>query len=208
MLRRAQTMGKPDQENLATPRNLTVLLREWSAGSTEARDQVFESVYGELRSLASLYLRDETRARQSIQPTLLVNEVYLRLVRQNSPWRDRLHFFGVAAQAMRRILVDQARRRSARKRSAPLEVAMSGDEAHPKGDAIDVIRLDRALARLASVDPRQGRIVELRFFAGLSIEETARVLDHSTATVKREWSTARAFLSRELREPEDRAGEP
>ena len=201
MLRRAQTMEKPDQENRTSPRNLTGLLREWSAGSTEARDQVFESVYGELRSLASLYLRDETRARQSIQPTLLVNEVYLRLVRQNSPWRDRLHFFGVAAQAMRRILVDQARRRSARKRRAPLEVAMSVDEAPPSGAAIDVIRLDRALAKLASVDPRQAKIVELRFFAGLSIEESARVLDHSTATVKREWSTARAFLSRELRGP-------
>ena len=199
MLRRAQTREKPDQERQATPRNLTGLLREWSAGSTEARDQVFESVY------ASLYLRDETRARQSIQPTLLVNEVYLRLVRQNSPWRDRLHFFGVAAQAMRRILVDQARRRSARKRSAPVDVAISAEGGQSAGDAIDVIRLDRALAKLASVDPRQSRIVELRFFAGLSIEETARVLDHSTATVKREWSTARAFLSRELRGPDDGA---
>lgn len=207
MLRRAQTVEKPAQENRATARNLTGLLRQWNAGSTDARDQVFESVYGELRSLASLYLRDETRARQSIQPTLLVHEVYLRLVRQNSPWRDRLHFFGVAAQAMRRILVDQARRRRARKRCPPLGVAMASDEAAERGDAVDVIRLDRALAKLANVDPRQGRIVELRFFAGLSIEETARVLDHSIATVKREWSTARAFLSRELRGPNDGARE-
>ena len=207
MVRRAQTVEKPAQESRATPRNLTLLLREWNAGSTDARDQVFESVYGELRSLASLYLRGETRARQSIQPTLLVNEAYLRLVRQNSPWRDRLHFFGVAAQAMRRILVDQARRRSARKRSAPLCIEMVSDEAPARGDAVDVIRLDRALAELASVDPRQARIVELRFFAGLSIEETARALDHSPATVKREWSTARAFLSRELRRLDENPGQ-
>jgi RNA polymerase sigma-70 factor, ECF subfamily len=189
---------KPDQESPKSPRALTRALQAWSAGSSEARDLVFEEVYGELRSLASLYLKNERRARVSIQPTLLVNEVYLRLARQNSPWRDRTHFFGVAAQAMRRILVDQARKRAAGKRSVPLFVtsppgAMNGDI-----EELDLIRLDSALAKLAALDPRQGRIVELRFFAGLSIEETADVLGASTATIKREWSTARAFLSREL----------
>jgi len=190
---------KPDQNEPAKSRHLTESLQAWSAGSVAARDLVFDEVYAELRSLASLYLKNERRARISIQPTLLVNEVYLRLEGQNAPWRDRAHFFGVAAQAMRRILVDQARRRSARKRSAPLFVTTPAASLNSGGVELDLLRLDRALSKLAALDQRQARIVELRYFAGLSIEEAAEALGISTATVKREWSTARAFLSRELR---------
>lgn len=190
---------KPDQTISSDSRSLTARLKEWSAGSTAARDLVFDEVYAELRSLASLYLGNERRARLSIQPTMLVNEAYLRLAHQHTAWRDRLHFFGVAAQAMRRILVDAARRRNAAKRCAPLFLTTDPDPMNQKSPEIDVIRLDRALAKLARLDARQGQIVELRFFAGLSIEETAAVLKKSTATIKREWATARAFLSRELR---------
>jgi RNA polymerase sigma factor (TIGR02999 family) len=173
-------------------------LKAWSAGSDSARDLVFEEVHAELRSLASLYLKNEKRARVSIQPTLLVNEAYLRLAGQNSPWRDRGHFFGVAAQVMRRILVDQARKRSARKRSLPIFITTPPGEFDRSAAEFDLVRLDMALQRLQSLDPRQARIVELRFFGGLSIEEAAEAIGASTATIKREWSTARAFLSREL----------
>ena len=190
---------KPDQTNSKKSPSLTESLQAWSAGSHEARDFVFDEVYAELRSLASLYLKNERRARLSIQPTLLVNEAYLRLAGQVSPWRDRAHFFGVAAQAMRRILVDQARRRGARKRSVPLFVTTPPGSLNRESSELDLVRLDMALAKLAALDERQARIVELRFFAGLSIEEAADTLGASTATIKREWSTARAFLSRELR---------
>lgn len=187
---------KPDQQIPRKARSLTPDLQAWSAGSPEARDAVFDEVYAELLVLARLYMKNERSARVSIQPTLLVNEVYLRLSSSSAPWRDRAHFFGVAAQAMRRILVDQARKRNARKRQSPL-LLTTPPEAKETAE-LDVIRLDGALAKLTRLDPRQGRIVELRFFAGLSIEETAQTLDISTATVKREWATARAFLSREL----------
>jgi RNA polymerase sigma factor (TIGR02999 family) len=177
---------------------LTPALQAWSKGSREARDAVFEQVYAELQALASLYLRSERRGRVSIQPSALVNEAYLRLEGQNAPWRDRTHFFGVAAQAMRRILVDQARRRRARKREAPILLTTAPGWEGRERLELDVVLLDRALTRLGLLDPRQGNIVELRFFAGFSIEETAQALGVSTATVKREWSTARAFLSREM----------
>ena len=198
-----------DQKTSKRTRSLTESLQAWSAGSNEARDVVFEEVHAELRSLASLYLKNEKRARVSIQPTLLVNEAYLRLAGQNAPWRDRGHFFGVAAQAMRRILVDQARKRSAQKRSLPVVVtAPPFDSGRPSAE-LDLVRLDMALARLQALDPRQARVVELRFFGGLSIEEAAEALGASTATVKREWSTARAFLSRELQgETRGREGRP
>lgn len=189
---------KPDQKISKENRSLTPALQAWSAGSRDARDAVFEDVYAELRSLASLYLRNERRARISIQPSVLVNEAYLRLAGQDAPWRDRAHFFGVAAQAMRRILVDQARKRNARKREAPIFLTTPPRSWARDQLELDVVRLDQALARLARLDSRQSRIVELRFFAGFSIEETAHALDVSTATVKREWSTARAFLSREM----------
>ena len=189
---------KSDQEKSKEPRSLTLLLRAWSGGAEEARDLVFEEVYAELRSLASLYLKNERRARLSIQPTMLVNEAYLRLAHQNLPWRDRAHFFGVAAQAMRRILVDAARKRNARKRDSTLLIEAPTGPVNSRHPELDVIRLDLALSRLAGLDPRQGQIVELRYFAGLSIDETAEALGISSATVKREWATARAFLSREV----------
>jgi len=197
----------PDQKTSKTARSLTESLQAWSAGSHDARDLVFEEVHAELRSLASLYLKNEKRARLSIQPTLLVNEAYLRLAVQNSPWRDRGHFFGVAAQAMRRILVDQARKRSARKRKAPIFVTAPPWDFNRPAAEFDLVRLNMALAKLEALDPRQARIVELRFFGGLSIEEAAEALGSSTATIKREWSTARAFLSRELQGGPRRKGE-
>ena len=185
---------KPDHEKSRNPRTLTGLLKAWSAGSTEARDLVFDEVYAELRSLASLYLRNESRARLSIEPTMLVNEAYLRLVQQTSPWRDRAHFFGVAAQAMRRILVDAARRRKARKRSAPLLLTPHPDRSGPGLREIDVIRLDRALTKLALLDERQSQIVELRFFGGLTEAETAEALQVSPETVRRDWRLAKSWL--------------
>jgi RNA polymerase sigma factor (TIGR02999 family) len=155
-------------------------------------------VYGELRRLAASYLRSE-RPDHTLQPTALVHEAYLRLVDQATDWRNRAHFFGIAAQMMRRILVDHARRRQASKRDPErLRVAASAAEAASSDNAPDLLALDAALEALERLDARQAKIVELRFFAGLSVEETAEVANVSTATVKREWRTARAWLRREI----------
>lgn len=156
-------------------------------------------VYGELRRLAQAYLRRE-RSDHTLQSTALVHEAFLRLVNQrNVQWKNRAHFFGIAAQLIRRILVDHARAHQAGKRGAGA-FKLSLDEAIgvPDKQDLDLVALDDALQRLTGLDAQQGRIVELRFFAGLSIEETAEVLDISPATVKREWSTARAWLFRDL----------
>ena len=156
-------------------------------------------VYSELRRLAKAYLRRE-RSDHTLQSTALVNEAFLRLVNQrNVQWKSRAHFFGIAAQLIRRILVDHARAHQADKRGAGA-FKLSLDEAIgvPEKRDLDLVALDDALQRLTELDPQQSRIVELRFFAGLSIEETAEVLGISTATVKREWSTARAWLYRDL----------
>jgi RNA polymerase sigma factor (TIGR02999 family) len=155
-------------------------------------------VYRELRRRAASYLRAE-RPDHTLQPTALVHEAYLRLVDQRSvSWANRSHFFGIAAQLMRRILVDHARRRQAAKRAAVYRVtATAGDL--PSGEhAPELLALDGALADLEKLDPRQARIVELRFFAGLTVEETAEVTGVSPATVNREWRTARAWLRREI----------
>jgi RNA polymerase sigma factor (TIGR02999 family) len=154
-------------------------------------------VYGELRRLAASYLRRE-RPDHTLQPTALVNEAYLRLVDQRSvSWANRAHFFGIAAQLMRRILVDHARRRQAAKRAAVYRVTATAGS--PSGDrAPELLALDGALSDLEKLDARQARIVELRFFAGLTVEETAEVTGVSPATVKREWRTARAWLRREI----------
>lgn len=156
-------------------------------------------VYGELRQLAASHLRSE-RGDHTLQPTALVHEAYLRLVGQRSvSWANRAHFFGIAAQMMRRVLVDHARRRLAAKRSPGALRIDLGDEAAAAPDrAPELLALDRALTELERLDPRQARVVELRFFAGLSVEETAEVAGVSTATVKREWRTARAFLRHEI----------
>lgn len=156
-------------------------------------------VYNELRRLARRYLVGES-AGHTLQSTALVHEAYMRLVDwRNVEWQSRAHFFGLAAQMMRRVLVDRARERQAAKRgSGSVKLALDHALEMPADDKVDLRALDQALTRLERLDPQQSRIVELRFFGGLSIEETATALGISTATVKRSWSTARAWLRREL----------
>jgi RNA polymerase sigma factor (TIGR02999 family) len=178
---------------------VTELLVSWSNGDREALEKLTPLVYGELRRLASAYLRRE-RPGHTLQSTALVHEAYMRLVDQRSVrWQSRAHFFGIAAQMIRRILVDYARAQKAAKRGAE-SPKLSLDEALAASEArdLDLVALDDALSDLAKIDPQQSQIVELRFFAGLSIEETAEVLRISTATVKRDWVTAKAWLYREI----------
>ncbi len=177
---------------------VTDLLVAWSQGDAAARDDLVAAVYAELRRRAGGYLRRESPGHM-LQPTALVNEVYLRLVDlERVEWRSRAQFFGLAAQLMRRILVDHARERRALKRAGGVVPVTFSEDIAPVEEAVDVTALDDALEALARLDPRQGRIVELRYFGGLSIEETAEVVGVSPATVKREWTLARAWLHREL----------
>lgn len=182
----------------ATP-DVTELLLRWKDGGDPVRDELLALVYDELRRVAGAQLRAE-RHDHTLQPTALVNEVYLRIVDQTRvQWQNRAHFFAVAARLMRRILVDHARRTGAAKRGSgvrPVRIE-SVEPAAPMAD-VDLVDLDAALARLAERDERMSRVVEMRYFAGLSVEETAEALAISVATVKREWSTARAWLHREL----------
>jgi RNA polymerase sigma factor (TIGR02999 family) len=182
---------------------VTQLLVKVSQGDSAALDELLPLVYGELRRLADRYLRRE-RADHTLQATALVNEAYLRLVDQNVPWQNRAHFFGVAAEMMRRILVDHAREHKAQKRGSG-GIKLSLDEAINMSDerATDLIALDEALSALAEFDPQKSRIVELRFFAGLSIEETAKVLGIGTATVIRQWRMAKAWLYHEVSKDSD-----
>lgn len=171
------------------------LLAEWTGRDPAARDRLVALVYEELRRAARHHLRRE-RPNHTLQTTALVNEVYLRLEGlERMQWRDRAHFFAMAATLMRRVLVDYARERGREKRGGGVSVT-SFDDHDGAGPAScsDVVALDEALAGLAEIDPRQARIVELRFFGGLSVEETADALDISAATVKREWASARAWL--------------
>jgi RNA polymerase sigma factor (TIGR02999 family) len=181
------------------PSNVTRLLVDWSNGDVQARDKLMSVVYDELRRMARRYMSSENPGH-TLQPTALVHDAYLRLVDQSLvKWQNRAHFFGVAAQIIRHILVDHARERHALKRGgASFKVTLTEDVIAAEPVDLDLVRLDEALGRLAVLDSRQGRIVELRFFGGLSIEETAAVLNVSPATVKREWITARAWLNREL----------
>jgi RNA polymerase sigma factor (TIGR02999 family) len=179
---------------------VTQLLLEWGAGDRAALDELVPLVFDELRRLAHSYLRRE-RADHTLQPTALVNEAYLRLVNQQEVrWQSRAHFFGIAANLMRQILVDHARRRAADKRGgADLQrLSLTQAERVAEGEGVDVLALNEALERLAAFDPQQARIVELKFFAGLTIEETAEVLGLSHATIERDWKLARAWLKREL----------
>jgi len=184
-----------------TPQHeITRLLADWSKGDQQALEKLTPLVYDELRRLARRYLRQE-RAGHPLQSTALVHEAYLKLVGQNHVrWQNRAHFFGIAAQMIRRILVDYARARGADKRGSGAE-KLSLDEAIalPGGQDLDLIALDDALEGLARIDERQSRLVELRFFAGLTLEETAEVLQMSLATAKRDWVSAKAWLSREIK---------
>lgn len=177
---------------------ITELLQAWHAGSEAARNELFELTYAELRSIASAYLWRERRLG-SIQVTSLVNEAFLRLLGAKSPWVDRGHFYGVAAQAMRRILVDHARRRQALKRHPEaLRVSVANVEDLADREGWAALKLDEALTDLERLDARQARVVALRYFAGLSVEETASALEVSPSTVKREWATARAWIARRM----------
>lgn len=179
--------------------NITQLLKEWSAGDRRALDRLTPLVYEELRRQAARYLRRE-RAGHTLQTTALINEAYLRLIgARDVRWQSRAHFFAIAANLMRRVLVEHARRRDAGKRGGS-QVRVQLDEALAVADEtdVDLLAVDEALDRLAAVDPQQARVVELRFFGGLSVEETARALGVSPKTVKRDWSVARAWLRREI----------
>lgn len=183
--------------------NVTILLQQWSRGNQGVIEQLFPLVYDELRKLAGGYLRRE-RPDHTLQSTALVHEAFLRMVDQQAvEWQSRAHFFGIAARIIRQILVDHARARRAQKRGGdaltlPLDEAL----AVPERKNVDLVALDDALTALARMDERQAKVVELRFFAGLSIEETAEALRTSAATVKRDWLVAKAWLLREL----DRSG--
>jgi RNA polymerase sigma factor (TIGR02999 family) len=181
---------------MSARRDVTELLRAWNRGE-QVLDELMPLVYEELRRAASHYLRQE-RPGHALQPTALVNEAYLRLVdRRKTNWQGRAHFLGVAAKIMRNILVDRARVRRAQKRDVGQTIALS-DAAGSVQQEVDLLGLDEALNRLTGLDPGYGRMVELRFFAGLSIEETATVMGASTATIKRDWVLAKSTLHRYL----------
>ena len=174
---------------------VTRLLRAWGDGDAKAGDRLMPLVYAELRKRAAAYLRRE-RPGHTLQPTALVHEAYVRMVGQDrAAWKNRAQFFGVAACMMRRILVDHARALNMAKRSGRLiNVELQDDHAVVAAPDIDVLALDEALTRLAAFDARKTAVAELRFFSGLSVEETAQVLGVSVATVEREWQVARAWL--------------
>lgn len=189
-----------------THQDVTLLLAAMSAGDEEARDRAIALVYSELHLLAGSYMRKE-RQDHTLQATALVNEAWMRLANQDRvEWTGRAHFFGIAAQAMRRILVDHHRRRTAARRGggeAPtlLDIHHLDDGADP----LDLMELDQALEELAEMDHRAARIVELRYFGGLSVEESAEVLGISAPTVKRDWRAAKAWLFRRMGGDTERA---
>ena len=181
--------------------NVTALLKAWGAGEKEAFDRLIPLVYKELRHQAARYLRREAPG-QTLQTTDLIHEAYIRLVDQKGArWQNRAQFFGIAAQLMRRILVDRARARHRAKRGgADVRVSLNEGMGIAESREVNLIVLDEALTRLAEIDPERARIVELRFFAGLSVEETAEALGISPRTVKRSWRFARAWLRLEMAE--------
>lgn len=177
---------------------VTVLLNAASAGDQEAPGKLLEVIYDDLRRLASSYLKNESNA-QTLQATALVHEAYIRLVDwQNVSWQNRAQFFAAAAQVMRRILVDHARGKRAQKRSHGQKVAYDEVMSFPAPRDVDLLALEEALMSLEKVDARQAKLVELRFFGGLSLKETAFVMKISETTVKREWDFAKAWFQREL----------
>lgn len=190
-----------------TPQQITALLTQWSQGDEHALDELTPLIYKDLRRLASYLLRGE-RPQHTLQPTALVNEAYLRLASDNKiPWQNRNHFFAVAARVMRHILVDYARFHQRAKRGGGVtllpidEVFVFAPEA-----SSDLLALNDALDRLGQLDPRKARVVELRFFGGLTVEETADVLQLSPNTILRDWNMAKAWLKREISNDEHAAG--
>jgi len=185
-------------EAFVRPGEVTGLLLAWRQGDREALDRLIPLVYGELHRMAQRYLRRERRGH-TLQSSAIVNEAYLRLLRrQGVDWKDRAHFFAVAAQSMRRILVEHARHRDAKKRGGQGTRYLLDTIVLTEPRAVDLIAVDDALAKLTDLDAEQGRIVELRFFGGLTEEETAEALEVSPSTVHRKWLLAKAFLYREL----------
>jgi RNA polymerase sigma factor (TIGR02999 family) len=183
----------------ASPQEVTQLLIDWRGGDHSALDKLMLLVYDELHALARRYMKRE-RGDHTLQTTALVNEAYLKLVgRQSSDWQNRAHFFGVAAQVMRHLLIDHARsRRYARRGGSTVRITLDETIAASPGESIDLLALNEVLDRLDAIDERKRRIVELRYFGGLSVEETAEVLGLSVITIKREWLKAKAWLYREL----------
>src|SRR5690348_6199775 len=190
--------AKEARANASDSANVTELLRAWGKGDRSALDQLTVIVYQELRRLAKHYLRRE-RTGHTLQTSALVNEAYMRLVDYaRMQWQDRAHFFAVSAQLMRRILVDHARRRNLKRGAGVQHISL--EEAATIGAPVpdDLLALDEAINQLAHFDPRKARIVELRFFGGLSVDEIAQALNISSVTVMRDWSTAKAWLYREM----------
>jgi RNA polymerase sigma factor (TIGR02999 family) len=193
-----------------TPGEVTERLLRWSSGDEAALQQLMPLVYDECRRIAARQMRRE-RAEHTLNPTALVNELYLRLVDQHrTTWTSRAQFFGIAAQLMRRVLVDHARARLAEKRDGARVMVSLGAaaEVETPSSVADLLTIDDALTKLGQLDSDQQRIVELRFFAGLTVDETAHVLGRSPRTVKREWQLAKAWLFRELSAPRERSTEP
>ncbi len=179
---------------------ITDILHNWSHGDPEALGKLMPIVFDELRRIAAGYFEQEGKGH-TLQPTALVNEVYLKLVgRRSVQWKNRAHFFGFAAELMRRILVDHARsRKTAKRGSGAPRISLDESIALPETPDLDLLALDDALNSLTELDPRQSRIVELRFFAGLTVDEIAEVMKISSTTVKREWKTARVWLYRQIK---------
>jgi RNA polymerase sigma factor (TIGR02999 family) len=199
-LRKCQVLGRLNGVRVSesSPQPVSALLVRWRAGDQEALQALIPLVYQELRQIAQHHLRQE-RSDHTLQSTALVHEAYLRLTKQGAAdIEDRAHFLAVASRLMRQILVDHARKHRAAKRGGGLKLELNDAMAFQQEQNVDLIALDKALNELALLDPQQSRIVEMRFFGGLSIEDTAQIIGVSRTTVKREWATARAWLRREV----------
>ncbi|MDQ6625739.1 MAG: sigma-70 family RNA polymerase sigma factor [Verrucomicrobiota bacterium] len=187
-------------DNSAVPSDLTIALSQWSAGQPDAADRLMPFVYEELRRIARQHLSAE-RSDHTLQPTALVHEAYLRLINQSGAnWKNRAQFFGIAAQLMRRILIDHARAYKAAKRGGDAEhLSLDDLDISPEARAGELLALDAALQDFAAIDARKSRVVELRFFGGLTVEETAAVMSLNPATVRRDWTVAKAWLHRAIK---------
>ena len=197
MLGTRVSAGREIAMTVSTSQNVTQMLLAWGEGDEAARDALIPLVYDHLHRIARRHLRNE-RPGHSLQTTALINEAYLKLIEQSVSWQNRNHFFGIAARLMRQILVDHARARKRLKRGGDgQQISLTAAEGEPEQGA-DLLALNDALEALSEVDPQRSRIVELRFFGGLTIEETAQVMRVSTPTVERGWRAARAWLQTEL----------